>query len=280
MKKQILKTIIITAFLISMPLSANSETNNNSQLSVIEKTIFNTSYPNETDEKRLERLELEVFGIKNPQNSLDDRIEKLTETLGIENQEEINSTANELYADQKAGEGVEYPQIDELESILLGSVYKTDDIYSRLERLEQKAFGIKQKGELSQRVETLKNHASSKISAFKNTQKDTYLTELKTPNYTYEGASDIKLQLSALENFLLGTDYSTEDISPRLTRLENKIFQRNFNEDDVNTRIMRIQATTQAERNNRYYDNNKVQKYASTGLQAASILLMILAFIL
>ena len=76
------------------------------------------------------------------------------------------------------------------------------------------------------------------------------------------------------------TSYSNEPIPNRLTRLENKIFKRDFKEDDDGIRLSRIQAAATAGKTAKYYDNNKFQKFASTGMQAASILLMILALIL
>ena len=99
------------------------------------------------------------------------------------------------------------------------------------------------------------------------------------PNKTYDTA-DVKLQLAAIENMIFSTDFSNEPIPLRLNRLENKIFQRDFSEDTEQTRISRLQAAATANRTAKYYDNNKFQKFATTGMQAASFLLMLLAFIL
>ena len=162
----------------------------------------------------------------------------------------------------------------------MANVYKEENIYARLERLEKKVFGAKQQGDLSQRTDALKNHVASNDLAYRDPASyygSSYTNQSYTDAYS---ASDVQLQLSALENLMFQTSYSNEPIPNRLTRLENKIFKRDFKEDDDGIRLSRIQAAATAGKTAKYYDNNKFQKFASTGMQAASILLMILALIL
>ena len=198
----------------------------------------------------------------------------------IETLEEAKSSLSDLYVGEKAGPNVQYPQIDALEGELLGSVYKTDDINVRLERLEKKVFGAKQEGDLSIRTDNLKRHTQNSIASngSVNTVPRSAYGGFQNNGQMYE--SEIKFQLSALENAIFSTDFSQEPVPLRLVRLENKIFQRDFRDDDIQTRISRIQAAATAGKTAKYYDGNKFQKFASTGIQAASFLLMILAFIL
>lgn len=253
--------------------------NTKEQLTRIEKEVWGFSYDNESDLDRTQRLEKQVFGKADTTPDIQKRVDKLTKTLGIETLEEAKSSLSDLYVGEKAGPNVEYPQIDLLENQLLGSVYKTDDINKRLERLEKKVFGAKQEGDLSIRTENLKRH--TRVSS-----NDNPLDSMARNNYNnYQNNrqmqdDEIKFQLAALENAIFSTDFSQEPIPLRLVRLENKIFQRDFRGEDVQTRISRIQAAATAGKTAKYYDGNKFQKFASTGIQAASFLLMILAFIL
>lgn len=269
---------VLIVLFFGVPSFANAPVQ--SQLEIIEKQVWGFSYDKENDTERIERLEKQIFGTTNPKLTQEKRIEKITKSLGLETYKEVTSPLSDLYVPEKGGEGVEYPQIDRLENILLGNVYKEENIYARLERLEKKVFGAKQQGDLSQRTDALKNHVASNDLAYRDPASyygSSYTNQSYTDAYS---ASDVQLQLSALENLMFQTSYSNEPIPNRLTRLENKIFKRDFKEDDDGIRLSRIQAAATAGKTAKYYDNNKFQKFASTGMQAASILLMILALIL
>ncbi len=258
-----------------------SQTPNQEQLTKIENEIWGFSYENEGDLQRTERIEKQIFGTLNPKINLEKRIDKISKTLGIETYEEAKSSLSELYVPEQAGAGVEYPQIDELEGALLGSVYKNENIYARLERLEMKVFGAKQEGDLDKRTEALKNSTNiAQKSPFEYQNAKRQAPIRQTPSYSAYNESDTRLQLSAIENTAFGMDFSGEPTTLRLNRLENRIFQRNFEDDDESTRIERLQAAASAKKTAKYYDNNKFQKFTSTGLQAASFILMILALIL
>ncbi len=98
-------------------------------------------------------------------------------------------------------------------------------------------------------------------------------------NYGY-GGSDASLQIAGLENSLFGQTFSYDPMTVRLNRLERRIFQRDFASDDDYSRISRLQAASNAKKTAKYYDGNKFQKFAATGAQLGSIVLMILALLL
>ena len=280
--KALLKKILIICFLfvgVSF-LPSMAETPTQAQLTRIEHELWGFSYDKETDSVRLDRIEKQVFGTPNPKLTPDKRVDKISKSLGIETYAEAKSSLSDLYVPEKAGQGVEYPQIDHLEGVLLGSVHKDENIYVRLERLEKKVFGAKQDGDLSQRTEALKRHLNIATSDIQKANKSSQMK--KSPNsYTLASdEADLKIQLSAIENTVFGMDFSSEPTQLRLSRLENRIFQRNFEDDEAQTRVARLQAAATAKKTAKYYDNNKFQKYTSTGLQAASFILMILALIL
>lgn len=281
------------------------------QISKIETTLFGLNYSNDTDENRLKRIEEEVFGAPSKNKiSIQDRINKLNSTLGLESLAEAKAPVSELYKDEDAG--INYPVVDMLELELLGKNYKAENIYKRLERLEGKAFGKTQKGDLAQRTDSLKAKISmmKPSSTLPNYQTGEYyrqtgpaeyvLDENPTEEdviakarsdaknraqrpdyneYTY-GGSDTALQIAGLENSLFRQTYSYDPMPVRLNRLERRIFQRDFASDDEYSRIERLQAAATAKKTAKYYDNNKLQKFASTGMQIGTFVLMLLALIL
>lgn len=280
LKESLKKFLLIILVMTALAFCSNAcfaDTPIQTQLSKIENEIWGFDYHDESDAVRIERVEKQVFGVANPKLTPEKRVDKITKSLGLETYEEARSSLSDLYVMEQAGAGAEYPQIDQLEGAILGSVYKDENIYKRLERLEKKVFGAKQEGELAQRTEALKKHSLATTS----TNNAPFYTQKDSNNYGYntEG-EDVKLQLAALENMIFATDFSQEPVPLRLNRLENKIFQRNFLDDEIQTRVSRIQAAATANKTAKYYDSNKFQKFAATGLQAASFLLMILAFIL
>lgn len=278
--------IFAVAFIVFLKITAPvfADLSVNKQITKIENEIWGFSHENENDAERITRIEKQVFGASNSNLAVQQRIDKITKALGLETLKEAESSLSDLYVAESTGQNVEYPQIDALESELLGSVYKKENIYARLERLEKKTFGAKQDGDLSTRTDNLKRHLShTEENRNITSQKQYFENNFSNNNESNYGAyydNEIKFQLSALENAIFSTEFPEEPVALRLTRLENKIFQRDFHEDETTTRISRIQAAATAGKTAKYYDNNKFQKFASTGLQAASFILMILAFIL
>ena len=102
--------------------------------------------------------------------------------------------------------------------------------------------------------------------------------------YTYlfidSESSDVYILLAGLDTTLFSKTYSQDPVGLRLNRLERKIFQRDFSSDDDYLRIQRLQAAASATQTAKLYEANKIQKYASSGMQIGSLILMILALIL
>ncbi len=316
--------IVIVSFSLLLFLGlginfAQAEESIGEQLTKIETSLWDLNYQNETNEVRLKRIENEVFGTADSKGSIQDRINKLNTTLGLESLAEAKAPISELYKDEDSG--VNYPVVDMLEMQLLGQNYKKENIYKRLERLEGKVFGNAQKGDLAQRTDNLKAKiaVTRPSSSLPNYQTGEYyhpngltgqdareysfqdeFTEddviaksrsdaqkrnrkAQNDNYSYDygyGGSDVSLQIAGLENSLFGQTYSYDPMAVRLNRLERRIFQRDFASDDEYARISRLQAASTAKKTAKYYDNNKFQKFASTGMQLGTFVLMILALLL
>lgn len=252
------------------------------QLGAIENSLWGFEYKKENEQIRLKRIEDTVFGVVDSKTSVQERINKINQTLGLDNGQVAESTLKEL--EEIEGKNVAYPIIDKLELEFLKKNYQTDGIYPRLERLEKSVFGAKQGGELNERVDRLVG--SSTINSPKYAQfprKDAqgannFGSGEQQPYDPYN--ADAFLLLAGLENSIFGQTYGQDPVGLRLNRLERKVFQRDFSNDDEFTRMQRLQAASTAKNTAKYYDGNKIQKYTSTGIQIGTILLMILAFIL
>ncbi len=317
----ILTLFLVIALMVPAAFAANEEPVKE-QLTKIETTLWDLNYPEDADEVRLKRIEEEVFGTSESKTkiSLQERIDKLNSALGLESLAEAKAPISELYKDEAAG--INYPAVDMLELQLLGKNHKSENIYKRLERLEDKVFGKAQKGDLAQRTDSLKAKISmmkpsSTLPSYQSgeyyrqtapsngsfgnspyTYGDEYTEEdviakarsdaknrSRQPKYNYDynnnyGGSDMALQIAGLENSLFGQTYSYDPMAVRLNRLERRIFQRDFASDDEYSRISRLQAASTAKKTAKYYDGNKFQKFASTGMQIGTFVLMILALIL
>ncbi len=284
---KILKINLIV-FILMLFVNANiiclAQNPQNAQLSKIESSIWGFDYQKDDVQKRLSRIENNVFGQTSGGLSVDKRIQKLNEALGFESYEDSKKQAYEI--DDTEVAGVNYPQIDALEYQMFNTTYEKENIYKRLDRLEKKIFGSSQDGNLASRTERLKAYVKKDAIA-------------QDPSYHYEKPytmtqdieqymgsqnkyenSDIFIQLAGLETILFSKTYSQDPVGLRLNRLERKIFQRDFSSDDEYLRLQRLQAAANAQQTAKLYEANKFQKYTSTGMQIGSIILMILALIL
>jgi len=272
---------LILLFMINFCFASNSDID--MQISKIENSLWGFTYEKENSQKRLSRIEKNIFGKPNQGLTNENRIKKLNETLGFETKEDELKLAQEQYLEE--AEDVSYPQIDNLEYQIFQETYESENIYKRLERLEKKIFGSAQEGTLSLRTDRLKAYIQKDVMAQnpKYYTKKPYTTTSDIEKYMdsqsrYE--SDIHIQIAGLETALFNKTYSHDPIGLRLNRLERKIFQRDFSSDDDSLRLQRLQAAASAQKTAKLYEANKLQKYASTGVQIGSIILMILALIL
>jgi len=283
--KMFKKNIILSIVFLFLGLNfCFGATDNIAQISKMENSIWGFEYSRDDAAKRLTRIENNVFGSNNSNLSVEQRIKKLNEALGLESIEDSRKQPYEIA--QKEQEGINYPQIDMLEYQMFSSTYEKENIYKRLERLEKKLFGAAQEGDLAIRTDRLKAYIKKDAVASNpsyHVQKPYSPTQDIEPymgsQNKYEN-SDVYIQLSGLETTLFSKTYSQDPVGLRLNRLERKIFQRDFSSDDEYLRLQRLQAAANASQTAKLYEANKIQKYASTGVQIGSIILMILALIL
>ncbi len=281
MTRLFITLIIIT--MCSLPICAAEPIAQ--QIGDIEYSLWGYEYNKESDQERVLRIEKQLFGEGSPKATLQERIEKINEALGIETEKETASVVQELKKivaeEMTADTNINYPVIDRLEKEFLSKQYSHESIYKRLDRLEKRVYGAIQTGDLDSRVSRLS--ASSTYTQTPNTPQNSYTYSQnfgRNPEFYAENGDDTLLQIAGLEMSLLGKTYGHDPLALRLNRLERKIFHRDFSTDSNLTRIQRIQAASVAKKTSRYYDSNKFNKFASTGMQLGSFILMILAFIL
>ncbi|MBR1977702.1 hypothetical protein IKA15_05440 [bacterium] len=275
-------TLIIITF-CSLPICA-AETLAQ-QIGNIEYSLWGYEYSKEPDTERIIRIETQLFGEASSSGTLQERMEKINETLGIATEKEtfsISKALEKIEADEQAADAtITYPVIDRLEKEFLSKQFSHESIYKRLDRLEKRVYGAIQTGDLDSRVARLT--ASSTYVQTPDSPQEAYnypQTFGRSPEFYAENGDDTLLQIAGLEMSLLGKTFGHDPLALRLNRLERKIFHRDFSTDSNLARIQRIQAASVAKKTSRYYDSNKLNKFASTGMQLGSFILMILAFIL
>lgn len=277
------KIIIIFLIILIQPVFALAQ---NLEITGIETNIFGYDYDNETDIKRVERIENYLYGTKKSGN-INKRIENIKNDIGYVNEQHsaIKKELPDRIKLQKLKEdaSVEYPMVDKLEETLFKTTYKTEDIYKRLDRLEQKVFMKISNDELNDRVDKLASVVLPKKTLQRN-QYD-YSEENIDKYYRTNGLESVDnqslpFQLAVLEQDLFKNNYERENIANRLDRLEQKLFNRTFSSDTDITRLQRIMVAYDAKQKSYKYENNRKMQNMATASQLGGILLMILAMIL
>ncbi len=126
-------------------------------LSIIEKDLFGVEYKNEDGAKRLTRIEKHLFGETKSGTSAK-RIQDIADASGISFMPKKTAEEKRIAAAdfEKEDTSVNYPVIDLMENKVFNKNFHGENVYKRVARLEQKAFGKSSEGELSTRTDKLK----------------------------------------------------------------------------------------------------------------------------
>lgn len=306
--------LCFTLAILSCPVFASEITD----ISMIEKDLFGVEYKDENIQNRLVRIEKHLYGKANSGTNKD-RINKIAETSGISFAPKIQTEPQRTADFESEDNTVSYPVIDMMEEKLFNRNYQGENVYNRVARLEQKAFGKASQGELSERTDKLKaellavKQQTNEILDDYQTHKTASLPKnnyynYNIPNNNYLGqtysytqnnppfdseygystggaanlngyGADFDYALTAAENLVFGKNYSGKTDLERLNKLENKIFKKTFSGDKV-TRLERVVSAATAKNSSNIYRENKFEKYLSAGMQVGAVLLMILAMVL
>ena len=297
MKKKII--ILLTLLLMNLQVPMIS-IGANSNITEVETSVFGYDYKNESDIKRIERLERYLYGTKK-NGDIDKRLNDIKTDIGFTSKnkqknklptssdkklsENLNQSLNNELMGLKENSTVDYPIVDSMEKEVFKTTYKNEDIYKRLDRLEEKVFNSKSTASLNERV----NKLASAISPMKNTANNmnnySYSSDELNEYYAKSGLETVNdqslpFQLAVLEQELLRNIYDNDNIANRLTRLEQKLFKRTFQSDNDISRLQRIMVAYDAKKNSYKYENNRKMQNVATFSQIGGILLMILAILL
>ncbi len=310
-----MKKIIITFIcMLILPVYALSASENSDSIERIENSLFGYDYKNESDSARIERLEQHLYGSKKSGN-INKRIEDIKNDIGFSQSQSQNEKQMEfarqtqskdntqIYDNQNAQQqeqlrkkqdilalkedsSVEYPMVDKMEQQVFNTTYKNENIYNRLNRLEEKVFNKTSSEDLNLRVDNLasvvipqknKNRSDSSRMAYSNPNMNSYYSNDSIESVN---AQSMPFQLAALEEDILKSSYINDNNANRLSRLEQKLFKRSFPNDSDIIRLQRIMAAYDAKKNSYKYENNRRMQNMATVSQIGSILLMILAILL
>ncbi len=292
-----MKRVIVIVLILITAQMASAAGSLSKSISPVESNIFGFDYSNESDSLRIERIESYLYGSKKSGN-LSKRLENIQNDMGyvkpedktvlqkndVNNQPKTADKQKNNAIDLKEDSSVEYPMVDKLENELFKTTYKNDNIYDRLNRLEEKVFNARSDEDLSVRVDKLAAVVNPKNIKRKNPE---FRYSSSDMNNYYQNSglepvnnNSLPFQLAVLEQDILNSDYQSDNTAIRLERLEKKIFNRTFASDNDVTRLQRIMVAYDAKKNSYKYDNNKAMQNMAAISQFGGILLMILAMIL
>ena len=186
-------------------LSSSCYANNLDKMNLIERELFGFDYKEDIITNRLDRVENYLFGATK-KGTPEVRIKLISESSGISLAPKPTEEQRRIAKADSTPEdsNVSYPIIDMMEEKVFHKNYQGENVYKRLAKLEQNAFGKASEGELSERVDKLK----AKLLAVKNdtiaqNDSNTYFEELEKKGYDRD--TIVKLQLQDFGKMLINT---------------------------------------------------------------------------
>lgn len=201
----------------------------------IERELFNQTYSNESINSRLDKIEKMIYGQNFHQNDINERINNLTPFIpanSVNNNIKIpiikdtTSSSKRLPVLNKADSEIkttkpdylkgslpprqsvifteepknttDYPSIDQAEKTLLGKVFTSDDVYTRLERLETKLSNLDETNNLHDRM----NNIGKQIKYLSLKEK------YHTARNVKKGKPDINIMPETINNPLYNKNFS------------------------------------------------------------------------
>ncbi len=243
----------------------------------VETSLFGYTYPSETETKRLDRIELQVYGKTNT-GTPKERLTKLGKDLAAQNigseiapKEDTFAQESDKYKDEEsynlakqngaatgaaspvaqpaAGPGVDYPAINELEKLVFNQEFKSSDLNTRLDKLEQKAFQKSYAGEdFSTRVDRLRGQLkpqSLQNNAIAQSSNDYYFDDnpitldrdYNLPMYNSPNTFNYDKYNATNDQF----NYGRPQKKINLTAIESAMFKRSYQSDDIDKRLSRLE---------------------------------------
>lgn len=290
--------LILNLFLISQPYIF---ANNNDILSKIENNLYGYDYKKESNSKRIERLEKDIYG-KVSSGDINKRLNKLSKDMVAEQIGTEIDPVEDTFQEEEvvADNSVNYPILDEIETKIFNKTYPERDFHTRVVTIEKKLFGkIYDVDDYSTRMDRIKAEvmperlAREKVFGYDNSNNKNYGNNALSSN-DLSGLSLNRFSTMPYgqENYTRPYanygDYSTtgsaapvpQDIEEHLAQLEYATFGTEFSSDDTSKRIKRLNSATRAKQSSQRYDSQKFNQRMSTVMEIGAMLLMILAMVL
>ena len=156
------------------------------------------------------------------------------------------------------------PMLNDIENSIFGYDYKNDKDSKRVERIESYLYGSKKPGNLSQRIENIKNDIGyiSPQEKLANEQKiqqeqEKILKEKKQQEMLAlkESANVEYPMVDKIEEELFKTTYKAENIYNRLDRIEKQVFNKTSNEA-LNDRVDKLASVVIPQKNRKHRNDN------------------------
>ena len=265
--------IVLLTLLISCQITFAGP--NTSILDKIENSIFGYTYPNETEEARINRIEKNVYG-QTSTGQISTRVAKLRKDLAadmmgkeIEPKEDTFAEPEDSWVFAKEpveASKIDYPAINELEQQVFKKEYKEQNIKTRLTNLEKKTFGKTYENEdLSTRVDRLKAEIKPvKFMDNKIAQQENYFYEDEIgrldDDYHLDRYGDMfdydeyNQRSSMMNNYNYNSYDEYEQYSPsrnifkpskklNISTIEKTLYNQKYENEPMSTRLSRVESS-------------------------------------
>lgn len=272
--------VFVIALAFSCPVWADGDTASiTTDIGTLEKKFFEHTYPNETTDQRLSRIEQLVFG-ETRTGSDQTRITNLltavpaSDTTSAPIQVATNSsstTSNNQSAQSDSSDDSyqsepgdvpaadQYPRVTKLEQAILGHTFTNEPLKQRLDQLEMKAFGKRSTTEdLSQRVDDLTAFAQRHGNPDLGRQSQIADDDDDNAGPSYAPA---RQAVSFPTNQIPG---STAPIQQRVAWLEQQVFGGTFKDKHLLERLKNL--------DDQVFPNEKVDQHESLDDRVNSLL--------
>ncbi len=265
MKKLIL-LIALVLFFNTCGTEVFALTTTQATLGKLEDSLFGFQYNDETDLKRLERIETSVYGAPS-KLSQSQRIAKLRKDLSadligqeITPREDTFAEDSDYWVDNppKEASNITYPAVDELEKLVFNKTFPKDDITKRLSNLEKKTFNKTYNDDLNTRTERLKaelkpqSFMDNSIAQSSNTfydQNDVvplggdyHMNKyMQHDPYDYSAFNARQNALAEEYENNSGSIFNREPKKASLSTVEKKLMNQNFKDDTMENRLARVE---------------------------------------
>ncbi|MBQ3311150.1 hypothetical protein IJG72_03650 [bacterium] len=262
-------------------------------LSRIENSLYEIEYTNQSEEKRLERIEETVYG-EAKKGNIKLRLDNLYKDISANQmgqeispkrdtfeEESETYTYNKLAKQNKShsnnlqnnsNPNIDYPVVNELEEKAFGKTYKELDLNTRLSKLEQHSLKKTYDDAFSDRVERLKTKLAYKQDKkpFQYQYYDNYLAQ-NMDNYAgseYEDYSPKATENNSSKNMFKSNNYLDKEISDAdfrsdLNKIERKVFKNSYSSDSINNRLSRLENTIFNTQFNKDSNNTRLRRISS-----------------